>query len=367
MHQVLLVGGTFDPIHNEHLRLAELAIQFFALDEAWFLIAKTPRWKRGVTKSKHRLEMLEISLKSYANFRVCKLELESSHRHVTYTIDTIKQLHNLHPETKFYFLIGSDQLRELHRWKDIDELCNLIQFILVHRPNYPFHKENYESYHVIDSHIFGREVSITNIRLGILHDVPNEVQQYILRNGIYLDQIMKNTLPRKRYLHSKSVAKLAVKLARSNKMNVSQAYIAGILHDCAKNLTIDDQRALMERHFPHYLSYSPHVYHQFIGSYLAKEKYHIIDEVILNAISSHATASTSMDKLAKLLYCADKIDPSRDYDSSRLIDICKRDIEAGFCLVLRENLHYLRSKNIPVEPITQLALTTICIKEDSIE
>lgn len=367
MHRVLLVGGTFDPIHNEHLRLAERTIQFLALDEAWFVIAKTPRWKRGVTKSKTRLEMLEIALKPYSNFHVCKVELESNQRHVNYSIDTIKHLQTIHPETKFFFLIGSDQLGELHRWKGIEELCKQVQFVLVHRPNYPFHKTNFERYHVIESPINGRAVSSTNIRLGALQEVPGEVQHYILQHGVYLDHIMKNTLPKNRYLHSKSVAKLAIKLAKANKMDVSQAYIAGILHDCAKHLPKDVQHAIMEMHFPNHLSYSPHVYHQFIGSYLAKEKYQINDQVILNAIASHATASNSMDKLAKLLYCADKIDPSRDYDSSALIESCKKDIESGFCLVLQENIQYLRSKNIPIEPITQLAVATYCNKEDFTE
>ena len=82
-------------------------------------------------------------------------------------------------------------------------------------------------------------------------------------------------------------------------------------------------------------------YHQFIGAKIAKEDFKINDEETLEAIRYHATGEKDMSLLSMLVYASDKIDPLRDFDSTWLINSCKKDIYQGFIDTLIDNKKYL--------------------------
>ena len=83
-------------------------------------------------------------------------------------------------------------------------------------------------------------------------------------------------------------------------------------------------------------------YHQFIGSYLAKTDFKVVEQDILDAIEFHATGKDNMTTLQKIVYAADKIDPLRGYDSSDLIKAMEQGIDSGFETVLRANIDYIK-------------------------
>ena len=84
-------------------------------------------------------------------------------------------------------------------------------------------------------------------------------------------------------------------------------------------------------------------FHQFVGAYLAENEFDIHDENILRAIKFHATGNANMDLLGKIVYAADKIEPTRPFDSSDLIDAMKQDAETGFITVLKANKEFLEN------------------------
>ena len=85
----------------------------------------------------------------------------------------------------------------------------------------------------------------------------------------------------------------------------------------------------------------PFSYHQFIGEYIAKTFFGIKDEEVLKAIKYHATGNDDMNPLGKIIYSADKIEPTRGFDSSDLIESCLKNYEEGFIEVLKANKEYL--------------------------
>ena len=97
----------------------------------------------------------------------------------------------------------------------------------------------------------------------------------------------------------------------------------------------------MARYFPEYISMPEFSYHQFVGAYIAQEEFGIEDVFILDAIKYHATGRALMTNLEKIIYAADKIEPTRGYDSSALIEAMKKDYEKGFIEVLKHNKEYL--------------------------
>ncbi|HHU27883.1 TPA: nicotinate (nicotinamide) nucleotide adenylyltransferase [bacterium] len=343
---VILFGGTFDPIHNGHLTIASHALNELKQDEVWFLIAKKPRWKRGVTPTSKRLKMLELGICDEPLFKICRYEIDQPSAKVNYTIDTVKALKKLYPDFNFTYLIGADQLDKLHLWKEIVELSNLISFACIKRPNYKLNMRNAINYNVVILNYEGPNISSSDIRQQYDKDkVPLLVHQYIINHYLFIEARIKNYMSMDRVLHTMSVAKLAKRIAKANNYDPNKAYLAAMLHDIAKEINEDVLTKIMEESYPDYVNEPVATYHQYVGEYLAINEFMIKDEEILSSIRKHCTASKDMSTLDKIIYCADKIEPTRGYDSSDLINECLNDIDLGYEIVFKENLEYLSNIN----------------------
>ena len=113
----------------------------------------------------------------------------------------------------------------------------------------------------------------------------------------------------------------------------------------------------MAHYYPEYIDMPEFSYHQFVGAYIAKEEFGINDSYILNAIKYHATGRKHMTNLEKIIFASDKIEPTRPYDSSKLIEAMKNNYETGFIEVLKHNRDFLldQGKNIS-NPLTDECL-----------
>jgi nicotinate-nucleotide adenylyltransferase len=356
MKNILIIGGAFDPIHNGHLYIAKKAQEKLKADEVWFLLAKTPRWKKLTTAQNHRIKMLKLAIKDYPNFKYNDYEIKNTKgKAINYTINTARAFKKLYPEYKFFYLIGTDHLEKLGQWGEIEELASIFKFVLANRPGYLMHKENVKKYGIIELGFEGPLVSSTLVRNFLSKDVPISVKDYIALNGLYLENKLKIDLSEWRFQHTKRVTKLALQLAQANKLDKGATYIAAMLHDCAKELPKEINLDLMHSYFRDEIDSSPQIYHQFTGSIIAETVYNITDKVILQAIKNHATAAPNMSKLDKIIYCADKLEPGRDYEAAKLIKLCKKDINSGFKEVIKNNYDYLNkfiSKTQKIHPLT---------------
>ena len=134
VERVGIFGGTFDPIHQGHLLLAEAALEEFDLERILFIPAGISPFKQdrppGAT-AEQRLAMLQLATASEPRFSVDAREL---HREgPSYTVDTVRALMGDHPGVRFLFLIGADNLPDLSKWHGIAELMNLVDFAVFDR------------------------------------------------------------------------------------------------------------------------------------------------------------------------------------------------------------------------------------------
>ena len=131
-----LFGGTFNPVHLGHLVAAQDARELFGLDHVWFLPCSRSPLKGGVTlaDSSHRLAMLRLALEGNPWAAICDIELKLGG--VSYTVETVRKLKRLHPESDFHFIVGTDSLVELHQWREIRSLLELCRFIAIGRPGW---------------------------------------------------------------------------------------------------------------------------------------------------------------------------------------------------------------------------------------
>ena len=192
--------------------------------------------------------------------------------------------------------------------------------------------------------------------LAQLVDAPLNYLKYYLENRYFIFDKIANMMSEERYKHTISVALTAVEIAKANKINPKKPFLAAMLHDIAKDTSIDVTKNLMLKCFKKHINEEKVVYHQFIGTIFARKLFKIYNKDILNAIKYHTTGNKNMSKCAKIVYSADKIEPTRGYDSKYMIDACKNDVNEGFRLVLHENIVFLRSKDVKIGGLTQEAI-----------
>jgi len=195
-----ICGGTFDPIHMGHLAIAELVRCEFNLDKVLFIPSGMPPHKdlRVVTDPIHRLNMVKCAISSNKHFEVVAAEVEREG--LTYTVDTLKQLHSMYlPDTAFYYIIGADVVMDLLTWRRAEEVFKLSKFIAVMRNGFNDSDVNerirtLEKIYRIDITRFEVpliEISSTFIRERIRNNqsvkyLVNEcVEEYIMRNNLY--------------------------------------------------------------------------------------------------------------------------------------------------------------------------------------
>ena len=193
-----ILGGTFDPIHMGHLRMAEHVFQRMDLENILFIPAYVPPHKLGqdFAPAQDRYAMTKLAIADNPHFTVSDMELQRTG--VSYTIDTIRQLHEQYGDRELYFIIGADSVAQLHTWHNIEEMLELTRFVAVWRPGYEDAMEELvrhlglqakERVLLLDTPVY--DISSTEIRTRIRQGaslaglVPDTVEKYIYEQGLY--------------------------------------------------------------------------------------------------------------------------------------------------------------------------------------
>ena len=132
-----ILGGTFDPIHNGHLAIAEEARTYLNLTEVLFLPAGQPWMKsdKPISPAHHRVAMIRLALEGRPYFKLSTIEIE--HQGPSYTVDTIAKLKAQSTEpSDLYFIVGWDNLARIPLWKDPSKLIEMCFLVAVPRPGY---------------------------------------------------------------------------------------------------------------------------------------------------------------------------------------------------------------------------------------
>jgi len=168
---------------------------------------------------------------------------------------------------------------------------------------------------------------------------------------------VKKAQTKQRYNHTIGVAFTAASLAMKYEISIDQAFLAGILHDCAK--CISDLK-LLEKCEQNNVVISdferkcPYLLHSKLGAFYASNKYGIKDQDILNAIIYHTTGKPNMTMLEKIIFVADYIEPSR-FKASNLDEIRKisfENIDKTVFIILKETIDFLTKTNSPIDCIS---------------
>lgn len=353
---IILFCGAFDPVHNGHINMAKVASE--TLDaEVIFVPAKNAIWKDSEITIEDKYQMLSLAIKGYPKFKISRYEIDNPDDRV-YSINTIKHFRNAYPNDKLFFLIGSDQVNKFHLWKNPEEIAELTQIVYYSRSNEEVSSDNIKKYHM--QKVVGEMVNISSTEIRSFHklDLPIEVLDYIIEHDLYVIPKIKSYMNPKRFAHSVSVAHLAFDIAISNNLaNPYKYFLACLLHDIGKEMKIVKQKEIVEKLFPEYVNLESVIYHQFVGEYLIQRDFGIDDKEILEAVRYHTTGKDDMPPLMAILYCADKIEPLRGFDSNELIKDMKVNYLEGCKTVFKANKLYFEQRNINYNnPLTLKAM-----------
>jgi nicotinate-nucleotide adenylyltransferase len=203
MKRIGIFGGTFNPIHQGHLLVAQAVLEAFDLDQMLLVPCQVSPFKLGQAQSDaveahHRLEMVRLSLAGDERMKVCDIELKRPG--VSYTIDTVRDLRKQEPEARFFLVVGMDTLLDLHLFREAEALVELCDVITVQRPGChecpapaALHFPEAVTNRLIKNIIRGRwcDISSTEIRQrvaegrSIRYWVPLAVEEYIQKNRLY--------------------------------------------------------------------------------------------------------------------------------------------------------------------------------------
>ena len=187
--------GTFNPIHNAHLRVAEFVIKNFNIDKIIFIPAFEPPHKTfDPQMAQHRFNMVKLAIENNPQFDISDIEYRRKGK--SYTILTIEELYETFKiDSKIHFIIGTDAFDKIESWYQADELKKLVKFIVFVRENnfndkkYDYLKE--KGYDFELQQLSYENISSSTIRQLIKQKentnkyLPKSVEEYIKKNGLY--------------------------------------------------------------------------------------------------------------------------------------------------------------------------------------
>lgn len=164
-----------------------------------------------------------------------------------------------------------------------------------------------------------------------------------------IEDYLKKNLNRQRYEHSLRVRDTSISLAVHYGENIDDARLAGLVHDCAKNMNNDEIINILEKsgyNIDDIEKKSPFVLHGIAGAFIARDIMEISNENVLNAIAYHTTGRANMTKLEKIIYLADYIEPLRNFPGVlELREKAYRDLDEAMLMSLENTIKYIISKN----------------------
>lgn len=165
-----------------------------------------------------------------------------------------------------------------------------------------------------------------------------------------INQYLKTVLKEKRYIHSINVSNTAVALAMQYNCDIEKAKLAGLIHDCAKNMQTEELLLyLKERNeiIDEVSLLNPDLLHGRVASIIGKEKMGIEDYDVLNAVTYHTVGRAHMSTLEKIIYLGDFIEPSRNFQGIEEIRaLAKEDLDKALLLAINHSIVYVTNSNM---------------------
>ncbi len=368
MKRIGILGGTFNPVHIEHVELVKNAKAELCLDQVFVVPTfMSPHKSTVPAPARARVDMLNLAFSGVSGVSVCTYEIEKEGK--SYTYQTVEHFKKLYPDAELYFICGGDMLTDFKTWKNPERILAAVKLAVFDREDFFTDYQSEKIYFektfntdFIKLNYVGKTFSSTRIRVNAALSLPLDgvcmpsVEDYIKKTNLYggdkYTEFVKSVLTEKRLVHTASVIYCALSKVKELNLDANKVYLSALLHDCAKYLNVGDFKGFhLEKDVP-----AP-VVHAFLGAHVAQTVLGIDDEEIIDAIRYHTTGKPNMSTLEKLIFTADMVEEGRTYEGvEKLRALYKKDLEECFRECLKEEVLHLKNKGQDVYYLTLNAL-----------
>jgi len=367
----VLYGGTFDPPHTGHTAALRAALAQLAPDRTLVIPAAEPPHKALTAMTagaEARLAMAKLAVADMENVSVSDVEMRREGK--SYTVDTLRALAEELPGERFTVLMGTDMIETFETWKDFRAILGMARLGVFTRadddePRVRRAADALRAKYGADVVFIPHEaveISSTELREALPRRGGREflaegVYAYIIRNRLYgaepelawLREQAYAMLKPKRIPHVQGTEEEAARLAARWGADVDKAREAAILHDITKKEDYNAQLLLCDKYgiiLDHDERRNEKLLHAKTGAAVARDVFGVGDD-IYNAIYWHTTGKADMTLLEKIVYLADYIEPTRDFEGvDTLRDIARRDLDAAVLKGLRMSIEEIKSRGV---------------------
>ena len=382
-----IYGGTFNPPHLGHLEAARTAVKVLNLDRLLLGPAGTPPHKdlpEDTPSPEDRLAMTRLTADAMMMPDIVQVSnIEISRKGKSYTADTVEELHRQYPGAELYLLMGTDMFLSFQNWHDAKAIARLAGLCAFGRtegdgealfaPQREFLSREYGA-NVVTITLPGLvEVSSTQLRRrlekgeGGANLLP-AVYGYILMHRLYgthadlkclalpeLRACSYSMVRAKRVPHIQGTEEEAARLALRWGADETTARRAAVLHDCTKYWTLEENLALCRRYHIQLDAIERQtvkLLHAKTGACVAREVFGEPEEEC-QAIFWHTTGKAGMTTLEKVLYLADYIEPTRDFDGLKeLRKLAYEDLDQAVLMGFEMSIQEMRERGNEIHPKT---------------
>ena len=394
-----IYGGSFDPVHNGHIAMVNSALKSGFVDLVIVIPSVRNNFKLYANKlpPPYRLCMMQETIEGLGIKECFVSDIEYGIEGVSYTAVVLEKLTSdayikdfltsngikkkkAEESHEFYWIMGSDTLGTFETWYKPGEILKYATLLAAVRPGDSTDVD--KAADSIKKHLGGKveifrldgvDCSSSEITTtGDFSKVPKPARDFIERHALYTENTklsgvseearkqffesavwMYKYLGAKRLLHTLNVGYLSAHLADVFGCDKDKALIAGALHDCAKELPIEKQNELAKKYSGDLFT-EKKLLHSPAGATFAKEEFGIEDKEILDAICYHTTGRGDMSILEKIVYLADKIEPSRNYtDLTPIREAAEKDLDSAMRMTAAAVRDKFVSQGRDIHPLTK--------------
>lgn len=380
-------GGTFDPIHEGHVQLIKAAKELLALDQVIVMPAGNPYHKHhNVSLMSYRYAMVEAALEEVEGVHLSDVEMLK--RGPSYTLETVRKLRSsLQPEDELFLICGLDVVLQIHLWHQATELLQELKIAAFIRPGTDreqaelrasYLREHFQADIVIHDAI-EVDISSTELRgelqagadIDGLTEIPAAVRAFIKKHKLYQKESVYHVLKEetkqkivsietdlfealslKRLLHSLNVMYYSIELALRFDVDPDQAALAGLTHDVAREMDTDALWDLVDD-APERWRGSLAFLHAPAAAAIIPDRFGIDDPEILRAVELHTSLDAGASDLAKVIFLADKTEPSRNYsDLGPILALSEVDLDQATLACIEATQRYADRSGFPQEEMS---------------
>ena len=378
--KIAMFGGSFNPPHLGHVEAARSVVDCVKPDRLLIMptfVSPHKVMADDTPTPEVRAELCRIAFAGIPEAEVSDLEMRREGK--SYTADTLAQLKEMYPNDDLVLIMGTDMILSLEKWSRPELIMALAEIAVLLRgvdedadvlAHIHYLREKYGArITLLEAGVY--PAASTDVRNALKQGGGREllddaVYEYIIKNRCYGAKAELNWLReksyamhnRKRIPHVMGCEEEAVRLAQKWGENPYDAAVAGILHDCTKKLTVDEQLILCDKYdiiIDISVAGTDKTLHQITGAAVAYHEFGV-SEKIRDAIRWHTTGKPEMTDLEKIIYLADYIEPNRCFDGvERIRSLSYENLDAAMEDGLRMTMEDLAARNAPILEITRTA------------